>query len=205
MAFSRVALHKVGIMDQIDLRTRMERVLYSEDVISERVRKLAEQISDDYRSRGHAADRKGRPLLVAGILRGALVFMADLAREMTIPVEYDLISVSSYGNGMAPGAVRLVKDLERPIEGRDVLVVEDIIDTGYTIEYLRRNLESLDPASLRVCTLVDKAARREIQTQVDYVGFALAEDAFIVGYGMDYAELYRNLPFIGVLKQEYIG
>ncbi|MEI6171731.1 MAG: hypoxanthine phosphoribosyltransferase [bacterium] len=183
----------------------MERVLYSEDAISRRVRELAEQISDDYRSHGHAADRKGRPLLVVGILRGALVFMADLARQMTVPVEYDLISVSSYGNGTAPGAVRLVKDLERPIEGRDVLVVEDIIDTGYTIEYLHRNLESRDPASIRVCTLVDKAARREIQTQVDYVGFVLAEDAFIVGYGMDYAELYRNLPFIGVLKQEYIG
>jgi len=198
-------LHKVGIVDQIDLRARMERVLYSEDAISRRVRELAEQISDDYRSHGHAADRKGRPLLVVGILRGALVFMADLARQMTVPVEYDLISVSSYGNGTAPGAVRLVKDLERPIEGRDVLVVEDIIDTGYTIEYLHRNLESRDPASIRVCTLVDKAARREIQTQVDYVGFVLAEDAFIVGYGMDYAELYRNLPFIGVLKQEYIG
>ena len=198
-------LHKVGIVDQIDLRARMERVLYSEDAISRRVRELAEQISDDYRLHGHAADRKGRPLLVVGILRGALVFMADLARQMTVPVEYDLISVSSYGNGTAPGAVRLVKDLERPIEGRDVLVVEDIIDTGYTIEYLHRNLESRDPASIRVCTLVDKAARREIQTQVDYVGFVLAEDAFIVGYGMDYAELYRNLPFIGVLKQEYIG
>ena len=183
----------------------MERVLYSEEVISLRVRELAVQISDDYRSHGCAADRKGRPLLVVCILRGALVFMADLAREMTVPVEYDLISVSSYGNGTAPGAVRLVKDLERPIEGRDVLVVEDIIDTGYTIEYLHRNLESRDPASIRVCTLVDKAARREIQTQVDYVGFVLAEDAFIVGYGMDYAELYRNLPFIGVLKQEYIG
>jgi len=198
-------LHKVGIVDQIDLRARMERVLYSEDVISRRVRELAEQISDDYRLHGHAADRKGRPLLVVCILRGALVFMADLARQMTVPVEYDLIGVSSYGNGTAPGAVRLVKDLERPIEGRDVLVVEDIIDTGYTIEYLHRNLESRDPASIRVCTLVDKAARREIQTQVDYVGFVLAEDAFIVGYGMDYAELYRNLPFIGVLKQEYIG
>jgi len=192
-------------VDQIDLRARMERVLYSEEVISRRVRELAEQISDDYRLHGHAADRKGRPLLVVGILRGALVFMADLARQMTVPVEYDLISVSSYGNGTAPGAVRLVKDLERPIEGRDVLVVEDIIDTGYTIEYLHRNLESRDPASIRVCTLVDKAARREIQTQVDYVGFVLAEDAFIVGYGMDYAELYRNLPFIGVLKREYIG
>jgi hypoxanthine phosphoribosyltransferase len=195
----------VDIVGQIDLRARIERILYSEDEIARRVRELAEEISDDYRTRGHAADKKGRPLLIVGILRGALVFMADLAREMAIPVEYDLISVSSYGNGTAPGAVRLVKDLDRPIEGRDVLVVEDIIDTGYTIEYLRRNLESRDPASVRVCTLIDKAARREIKTRVDYIGFELSEDAFVVGYGMDYAELYRNLPFIGVLKREYIG
>jgi hypoxanthine phosphoribosyltransferase len=192
-------------MNQVDLRTRMERVLYSEEAISRRVRELAAEISADYQGGGYAADKKGRPLLVVCILRGALVFMADLARQMTIPVEYDLISVSSYGNGTAPGAVRLVKDLERPIDGRDVLIVEDIIDTGYTIEYLRRNLESRDPASVRVCTLVDKGARREIQTRVDYIGFELAEDAFVVGYGMDYAELYRNLPFIGVLKQEYIA
>ncbi len=192
-------------MSQVDLRSRIERVLYSEAEISRRVLGLAQQISSDYRSGGRAGDRKGRPLLLVCILRGALVFMADLARQMTISVEYDLISVSSYGNGTAPGAVRLVKDLERPIEGRDVLIVEDIIDTGYTIEYLRRNLESRDPASVRVCTLVDKAPRREIRTQVDYVGFVLAEDAFIVGYGMDYAELYRNLPFIGVLKREFIG
>jgi hypoxanthine phosphoribosyltransferase len=202
---SRLGASEVSNTNEIDLRTRIERVLYSEEAISCRVRELAGQISDDYRSGGCAADKKGRPLLVAGILRGALVFMADLAREMTIPVEYDLISVSSYGNGTAPGAVRLVKDLERAIEGRDVLIVEDIIDTGYTIEYLRRNLESRDPASVRVCTLVDKAARREIKTRVDYVGFELPEDAFVVGYGMDYAELYRNLPFIGILKQEYIG
>ena len=202
---SRLGASEVSSTNEIDLRTRIERVLYSEEAISCRVRELAGQISDDYRSGGCAADKKGRPLLVAGILRGALVFMADLAREMTIPVEYDLISVSSYGNGTAPGAVRLVKDLERAIEGRDVLIVEDIIDTGYTIEYLRRNLESRDPASVRVCTLVDKAARREIKTRVDYVGFELPEDAFVVGYGMDYAELYRNLPFIGILKQEYIG
>jgi hypoxanthine phosphoribosyltransferase len=199
------ALPEVDTVSQIDLRARIERVLYSEDEISRRVRELAQEISDDYRTRGHAADVKGRPLLIVCILRGALVFMADLAREMAIPVEYDLISVSSYGNGTAPGAVRLVKDLDRPIEGRDVLIVEDIIDTGYTIEYLRRNLESRDPASVRVCTLVDKAARREIKTRVDYIGFELPEDAFVVGYGMDYAELYRNLPFIGVLKREYIG
>jgi len=192
-------------MDPIDLRTRIERVLYDEAAISRRVRELAHEISADYHAGGRAADVKGRPLLMVCILRGALVFMADLARQMKIPVEYDLISVSSYGNGTAPGAVRLVKDLERPIEGRDVLIVEDIIDMGYTIEYLRRNLESRDPASVSVCTLVDKAVRREIQTQVDYIGFELPEDAFVVGYGMDYAELYRNLPFIGVLKREFVA
>ena len=133
------------------------------------------------------------------------MFMTDLARRFPIPVEYDLISVSSYGNGTAPGAVRLVKDLEKPIEGRDVLLVEDIIDTGYTIEYLRRSFIARKPASFRVCTLVDKVARREISTIIDYSGFALEQDEFIVGYGMDYAELYRNLPYIGILKPEYIG
>jgi hypoxanthine phosphoribosyltransferase len=183
----------------------MERVLFSEEAIASRVRELAVEISYDYATGGSAKDVGGRPLLLVCILRGALVFMADLARQMSIPVEYDLISVSSYGNGTAPGAVRLVKDLERPIEGRDVLIVEDIIDTGYTIEYLRRNFEARDPASVRVCTLVDKVARREIPTRVDYVGFPLVDDAFVVGYGMDYAELYRNLPYIGVLKAEHIG
>jgi hypoxanthine phosphoribosyltransferase len=191
-------------MASIDLASRIERVLFSEEAITTRTRDLAEEITADYTTGGFARDAAGRPLLLVCILRGALVFMADLARQMQMPVEYDLISVSSYGSGTAPGAVRLVKDLERPIEGRDVLIVEDIIDTGYTIEYLRRNLQARDPASVRVCTLVDKVARREITTQVDYVGFALEKDAFVVGYGMDYAELYRNLPYIGVLKPEYI-
>jgi hypoxanthine phosphoribosyltransferase len=131
--------------------------------------------------------------------------MTDLARRVPILVEYDLISVSSYGNGTAPGAVRLVKDLEKPIEGRDVLLVEDIIDTGYTLEYLRSSFTARKPASFRVCTLVDKIARREINTSIDYSGFALDQDEFIVGYGMDYAELYRNLPYIGILKPEYIA
>jgi hypoxanthine phosphoribosyltransferase len=192
-------------MNVTDLRARMERVLFSEEAIASRVHELAARISEDYTTGGFAKDQANRPLLLVCILRGALIFMADLVRQMSIPVEYDLISVSSYGNGTAPGAVRLVKDLERPIEGRDVLIVEDIIDTGYTIEYLRRNFEARDPASVRVCTLVDKVARREVTAQVDYVGFALEADAFVVGYGMDYAELYRNLPYIGVLKAEHIG
>ncbi|MEW5827199.1 MAG: hypoxanthine phosphoribosyltransferase [Candidatus Bipolaricaulota bacterium] len=192
-------------MQPIDLRSRIGEILYDAESIARRVRELAAQIARDYRAGGLACDAKGRPLLLVAILRGAMIFTADLARALEMPVEIDLISVSSYGNGTAPGAVRLVKDLERPIEGRDVLIVEDIIDTGYTIEYLRRNLESRNPASVRVCTLVDKVARREIPAQVDYVGFALEHDAFVVGYGMDYAELYRNLPFIGVLKGEFVG
>jgi len=187
-----------------DLQERIAHVLFSEAAIAARVRELADRISTDYTAGGCANDRLGRPLLLVGILRGALIFMSDLIRQIPTAVEVDLINVSSYGNGTAPGAVRLVKDLERPIEGRDVVLVEDIIDTGYTIEYLRRTFAARNPASIRICTLVDKVARRETPVDVDYVGFALQEDAFVVGYGMDYAELYRNLPFIGVLKPEHI-
>ncbi len=191
-------------MNPLQFEDRMSRILYTEEVIQRRVRELAAQITADYADDGFASDDGGRPLLLVGVLRGALMFMTDLARRFPIPVEYDLISVSSYGNGTAPGAVRLVKDLEKPIEGRDVLLVEDIIDTGYTIEYLRRSFVARNPASFRVCTLVDKAARRDTDTTIDYAGFTLDEDEFIVGYGMDYAELYRNLPYIGILKPEYI-
>lgn len=192
------------MMMERDLEARIGRVLFTEDAIAARVNRLGRTIATDYQERGLAEDSKERPLLLVCILRGALVFMADLARQIPMPVEYDLISVSSYGNGTAPGAVRLVKDLERPIEGRDVLIVEDIIDTGYTIEYLKRTLAARNPASVRICTLVDKISRRETPVEVEYTGFPLEEDLFIVGYGMDYAELYRNLPYIGVLKPEYI-
>lgn len=186
------------------LTDRISRVLFTANQIDCRTGELAAAIVEDYTRRGAAKDEKDRPLLLVCILRGALIFAADLARRMTMQLEYDLISVSSYGNGTAPGAVRLAKDLEMPIAGRDVLIVEDIIDTGYTINYLKRSLEARGPASVRVCTLIDKVSRREIPAHIDYAGFALEEDAFIVGYGMDYAELYRNLPFIGVLKPEFI-
>jgi hypoxanthine phosphoribosyltransferase len=182
----------------------MSKVLFTEPEIRQRVCELARQITEDYADKGFAQDRRKRPLLLVGVLRGALVFLTDLARRFPIPVEYDLISVSSYGNGTAPGAVRLVKDLETPIDGRDVLLIEDIIDTGYTIEYLRRSFGARSPATFRVCTLLDKVARRERPTDIDYAGFRLTDDEFVVGYGMDYAELYRNLPYIGVLKPEYI-
>lgn len=183
---------------------QMSRILYTEADIQQRVQEMAKQITEDYTNNMLAKDLQARPLVLVGVLRGALIFLSDLARRFPIHVEYDLISVSSYGNGTAPGAVRLVKDLDKPIEGRDVLLVEDIIDTGYTIEYLRRSFLARKPASFHVCTLVDKVARREIATDIDYVGFALKDDEFIVGYGMDYAELYRNLPYIGILKPEYI-
>lgn len=191
-------------MDALQFEDRMSKILFTEDVIQHRVKEMAAQITTDYTENGLANDSEGRPLLLIGVLRGALIFLTDLARRFPIPLEYDLISVSSYENGTAPGAVRLVKDLEKPIEGRDVLLVEDIIDTGHTIEYLRRSFIARKPASFRVCTLVDKVARREIATNIDYAGFDLEEDEFIVGYGMDYAELYRNLPYIGILKPEYI-
>ncbi len=182
---------------------RISRVLFSAEQIRVRVHEVGEEIRSDYEN-GAARDPKKRPPLLVCVLHGALVFMADLAREIPTEVEYDFISVSSYGNGTSPGAVRLVKDLERPIEGRDVLIVEDIVDTGYTIDYLRRGFAARRPASIRICSLIDKVARRETDVKVDYVGFALEQNAFIVGYGMDYRELYRNLPFIGVLKPEYI-
>jgi hypoxanthine phosphoribosyltransferase len=191
-------------MDSPQFADRMSRILYSEDAIQHRVRELSSQITEDFTRNGFAQDAKQRPLVLIGVLRGAMVFLVDLARQLHIPVEYDLISMSSYENGTAPGAVRLVKDLDKAIEGRDVLLVEDIIDTGYTIEYLRRSFAARNPASFRLCTLVDKLARRERETHIDYAGFHLTEDAFIVGYGMDFAGLYRNLPYVGVLKPEYI-
>ena len=186
------------------IEDRIASVLYSEEAIQRRVGELATEIATDYAEHGFARDPEGRPILLVGILRGALVFMSDLARRFPMPVEYDLISISSYGNGTAPSAVRLVKDLEKPIAGRDVLIIEDIIDTGFTIEYLKRSFAARNAASVRVCSLVDKIVRRENPVAIDYIGFTLEEDAFVVGYGMDYAELYRNLPFIGVLKSDFI-
>ena len=130
--------------------------------------------------------------------------MADLVRQIDVEMAYDFICVASYENGTAPGEVRLIKDLEGPIRGRDVLIVEDIIDTGHTIHYLKRAFSARNPASLRVCTLLDKVPRREIPVSIDYTGFVLDRDEFIVGYGMDYAGLYRNLPYISVLKPGFI-
>jgi hypoxanthine phosphoribosyltransferase len=173
------------------------RVLFTEAQIQDRIRELGTAISRDY------ADRV--PLLVS-VLKGALYFMADLTRAVTVPITVDFMAITSYGEDQAAsGAVRLIKDLDEKITGRHVVLVEDIIDTGLTAAYLLRTLQARDPASLRICALLDKAARRIVDTlPIAYRGFAVP-DEFVVGYGLDYRQLYRNLPFIGVLKPEVVA
>ncbi len=156
------------------------------------MQRLASEISTDYRGK--------RPLLI-GVLKGAFVFLADLIRHLTIPVEVDFVRLSSYGSGMvSSGRIRVTKELESEIEGRDVLIVEDIVDTGLSLRYLVDDLRSRRPATLRICTLVDKKARRQVEVEVDYVGFEI-EEGFIVGYGIDYDERYRELPAIYVVEK----
>jgi len=179
------------------------KVLYSAEEIARRVKELGATISQDYRA-GAGRDPHRRPLLVVGLLKGALPFMADLIRAIDIPMEYDFMAVSSYRGRTSPGEVRILKDLDSPVGSRDLLIVEDIVDTGHTLDHILRRLKAREPASLRVCTLLDKPARRQLDVPVDYVGFTLKENLFVVGYGLDYAELYRNLPYIGVLKPEYV-
>ena len=173
------------------------RVLFTETQIQDRIRAMAAQISRDYAT--------AAPLLVS-VLKGALYFIADLSRAITIPITIDFMAITSYGDETATtGAVRLIKDLDEKITGRHVLLVEDIIDTGLTADYLLRTLRARDPASLRICTLMDKAARRIVDTlPIQYRGFEVP-DEFVVGYGLDYRQLYRNLPFIGILKPGVIG
>lgn len=166
-------------------------VLVSMEAIESKVAELGRQISTDYR---------GKSLLLVGLLRGAIVFLSDLMRAIDVPVQLDLIGISSYGASTDSGAVRLVMDLETDIAGIHVLVVEDIVDTGKTLSYLVENLRARQPASLRICALLDKPDRRLVPIDVDYVGFEIP-DKFVVGYGLDFAEGYRNLPFVGVLKE----
>jgi hypoxanthine phosphoribosyltransferase len=180
-----------------DLEQDVAEVLISEAQIRAKVGELAGQLSLDY---------AGRELTLVSVLKGSLPFMADLMRAITIPVQIDLMEVSSYGGATTEtsGLVRILKDLSSSIEGRDVLIVEDIIDTGLTLNYLHRYLRGKDPASLRICTLLDKPARRLVEIEIDYRGFTIP-DQFVVGYGLDYGEFYRNLPFIGILRPEVYG
>jgi hypoxanthine phosphoribosyltransferase len=167
------------------------RVLIPEDKVDERIAQLGEQISKDY---------EGKQVHLIGILKGSIFFICELAKRITVPVTMDFMSVSSYGAGTkSSGVVKLIKDLDESIVGKDVLVVEDIIDSGRTLSYLLQNLSSRHPASIRLCTMLDKPERREVDVDVDYQGFRIP-DEFVVGYGLDYDQRYRNLPYIGVLS-----
>jgi hypoxanthine phosphoribosyltransferase len=168
-------------------------ILVQPDDLKQRVRDLGEQVSAAY------ADRD---LLLVGVLKGAVFFLADLMRSIDIPVEVDFMAVASYGSATdSSGVVRILKDLDTPIEGRNVLIVEDIVDSGLTLQYLMRNLGARNPASLEVCALLTKPDRRKVDLPTRYVGFEIP-DRFVIGYGLDYAERHRNLPFVAVLEPQ---
>ncbi|NMC31648.1 MAG: hypoxanthine phosphoribosyltransferase [Veillonellaceae bacterium] len=171
----------------------VERILITSEEIGARVRELGQQITNDY---------AGQDILMIGVLRGAVIFMSDLARAIKRPIDMDFMAISSYGlSTNSSGVVRILKDLDEVVQGRHILIVEDIIDSGLTLNYLVENLKSRKPASVRICTLLSKPDRRKVDVQVDYNGFIIP-DYFVVGYGLDYAGKYRNLPFIGILKPE---
>ncbi|MDW7673004.1 MAG: hypoxanthine phosphoribosyltransferase [Bacillota bacterium] len=171
----------------------LEKVLVTEAQIKDRVREMAAEISKDY---------AGKKLLVVGILKGGFIFMADLVRNLAIPAEIDFMAISSYGSASeSSGVVRIVMDLERSIEDNHVLVVEDIIDSGLTLKYLLENLKTRGAKSIKVATFLDKPERRQVEVQPDYNGYEVP-DEFLVGYGLDYSERYRNLPYVAVLKRE---
>jgi len=174
-------------------RARIDRVLFTEEEIAAKVRELAARIRADY---------EGKPLTVVGILKGAFVFTADLVRALDMPLRVDFMAVSSYGFAtQTSGIIRILKDLDRPIRDQHVLLIEDIVDTGLTLRYLREHLLAQSPASLRACVLLDKPERRQVDVPVEYVGFTIP-DEFVVGYGIDYAEQFRYLPYIACVKLE---
>jgi hypoxanthine phosphoribosyltransferase len=180
-------------VSQTELESAVGEVLIDEDRLRSRVVELGEEISADY---------AGRDLLLIGVLKGAVFFMADLMRKLTIPCEVDFMAISSYGASTdSSGVVRILKDLDINIEGRHVLVVEDIIDSGLTLSYLMRNLESREPETLEVCALLTKPDRREMEVPVRYVGFEIP-NRFVIGYGLDFGERYRNLPYVAVLSDD---
>lgn len=175
-----------------DLRDDVDHILIDEQTLQDRVVALAQQIEADY--------EEFDDLLLICVLKGGYMFLADLSRAIKRPHELDFMGISSYGTGTtSSGAVQIIMDLKAPIEGRHILIVEDIIDSGRTLQYMRRNLLARGPASIRICTLLSKPARREVDVAVDYAGFEIP-DEFVVGYGLDFAEEYRNLPYIAVLK-----
>lgn len=173
------------------LENDIDYIMFSEEQIKARVAEIAAEINEDYRDR--------QPMLIS-VLRGSFIFMADLMRAVKLPCTVDFMAVSSYGTGTTTsGQVKITKDLSENIEGRDIIVVEDILDSGNTLSYLLQLLQARNPASMKLCTLLDKPDRRTKPVHVDYSGFSIP-DAFVVGYGLDFSEKYRNLPYIGVLK-----
>jgi len=185
----------VRSVTQTELESAVGEVLIDEPTLQSRIVEMGDEISNDY---------AGKDLLLVGVLKGAVFFMADLMRSLTVPCEVDFMAISSYGAETdSSGVVRILKDLDIPLQGRDVLIVEDIIDSGLTLSYLMRNLRARDPASLEVCALLTKPGRREIEVPVKYVGFEIP-NRFVIGYGLDFAERYRNLPYVAVLHPDLV-
>lgn len=175
-----------------DMLKDIDRVLISEEELSKIVKELGAKITEDY---------KDKNLLLISILKGSVTFMADLMREINVPCNIDFMAVSSYGSGTkSSGVVKIIKDLDSSIEGKDLLIVEDILDSGRTLNYIKEILLARNPKSIRICTLFDKPERRDVNLYADYIGSKVPNE-FIVGYGLDYNEYYRNLPYIGVLKE----
>jgi hypoxanthine phosphoribosyltransferase len=169
----------------------IKEILIREEELADKVRELGAKISRDYR---------GKNLMLVSVLKGSVVFMADLMRAIDLPLQVEFMNVSSYGSGTkTSGVVRIVKDLDNPIEGYDLLLVEDILDSGKTLSYLKEILEARNPSSIAIATLLDKPERRQVDIHADYIGFTIPDD-FVVGYGLDFGEKYRNLPYVGVLK-----
>ncbi|SHM68645.1 hypoxanthine phosphoribosyltransferase [Caldanaerovirga acetigignens] len=174
----------------------IKEILISEEEIKKKLKELGKRITEDYRDK--------KDILLVGVLKGAVLFIADLIRHIDLPLQVDFMAVSSYGASTeSSGVVRILKDLDENIEGKNILIVEDIIDSGLTLSYLYNMLKSRKPASIKICTLLDKPSRRKVKIKVDYLGFEIP-DYFVVGYGLDYNEKYRNLPFIGILKEEAV-
>jgi hypoxanthine phosphoribosyltransferase len=177
-----------------DIYASVDYALIDENRLQARIREMADQITADYNGE--------EDLLLICVLKGGYMFLADLSRALKRPHTIDFMGVSSYGSGtQSSGAVQIIMDLKQPINGRNILIIEDIIDSGHTLDYMRRTLLARNPASLRICSLLNKPSRREVNVPVEYIGFDIP-DEFVVGYGLDFDELYRNLPFIAVLKPE---
>lgn len=175
------------------MKNDIQEILYSEDVLTKKIKELASEISKDY---------EGKELVVVGILKGSVIFASELIKNISVKCEIDFMAVSSYGNSTeTSGVVRILKDLDHNIEGKDILIVEDIVDTGVTLNYLLKYLKARKANTIEIVSLLNKPKRRAVELEVKYIGFEVP-DEFIVGYGIDYAEKYRNLPFIGILKRE---